>query len=951
VAPSLNSSPLHPRRSRNLALARRIGRAALWGAVLLAAGQPAHAGNPSDFETPEYFALGGLQQINAAQAYALGYTGAGVTVGVADSGLAAAHPEFQGQFGGGYDFFTRQPMDGTTNYDSLGHGSHVSGIVAARRDGVGMHGVAFGASIFGLRMPPTPDPDVATGRSWTYLAALGLPIINHSLGVDKCSPDSTLPCNVTDYDQDSVNTTLPVSMEALRQGTVTGALLVFAAGNSSQAHSDLLGGIPYLFPEFGDQWLTVVAVGPDSTITEYSNRCGVAQAWCLAAPGGGDNEKVDGIYSVRNTGGYFRDSGTSMAAPLVAGAAALVKQAYPFFTAHNLQQTILTTATPLGDPAVYGWGLLNVGKAVQGPARFVDVFDVDTQGYAAVFHNDIDGAGGLVKRGAGRLTLAGANTYTGPTDVRAGTLVVNGSLASTVRVAEAGALGGSGRIGGLDNAGIVAPGNSVGTLWVDGDYVSRPGSVYAVELDAGGSDRIQVTGTATLEGGTVQIHSAQPFLVGGRYAVLSADGGIAGRYDGARIGQGLVFLAPALDYARPGTLQLRVDRSDVAFDRYLSSSNQKAVGRAMDALSAAPPPSLAALYTPILNGSAESLAAWMDQLSGEAHASARSALLDGSGLLRRAVGRRLRAAGGGAWPMGTPVAQVDTLSVGALPVSSNPPPLWVEMVGDWGSLAGDGNAARIESDVAGLFLGADTVVGNGWRLGMALGHTDGRVRVGQRASRLSIKSDTGAVYGGRGWGLGAAGRLNWLAGAAYTRHAVDSRRELSIGGTQVLRADYAVHAAQLFTELGYAVPMGAASMLEPYAGIAWVRQHGGVFSESGGVAALRSDGDTDRVTMLTLGMRGRAAWPLSGKDVAVSAGLGWRHAEGDLRPASRLSFAQADAVAFTVSGAPIARDAAVVELSAQVAQGRRVAFGLSYSGQFGGGAVDNEGSLFFRWRF
>jgi len=101
--------------------------------------------------------------------------------------------------------------------------------------------------------------------------------------------------------------------------------------------------------------------------------------------------------------------------------------------------------------------------------------------------------------------------------------------------------------------------------------------------------------------------------------------------------------------------------------------------------------------------------------------------------------------------------------------------------GDWGSLADDGNAARVETDVAGLFLGADAKVGHGWRLGVVLGHTDGRVRVDQRASRSSVKSDTGAVYGGRGWDLGAAGRLNWLAGAAYTRHAVDSRRELTIG--------------------------------------------------------------------------------------------------------------------------------------------------------------------------
>ncbi len=924
---------------------------ALLALALLAVSLAARAGDPSDFETPEYFAQGGLRQINAAEAYAWGYTGSGVTVGVVDSGLAAAHPEFQGRFGGGYDFFVKRFMDGTTSYDGFGHGSHVSGIVAANRDGVGMHGVAFDARIFGLRMPPTADADVSMGPSWALMATLNLPIVNNSLSVDKCSPSSPPPCNITDYDQAKALATLPTAMEGLRSLAASGPLMVFAAGNSSQPNPDLLGGMPFLFSEFESQWLTVVAVGPDNRITDYSNRCGVASGWCLAAPGGGDDTDRDGIYSVRNTGGYVRDSGTSMAAPQVAGTAALVKQAYPFFTAHNLQQTLLTTATPLGDPAVYGWGLLNAGKAVRGPARFVDVFDVDTQGYFATFHNDIDGAGSLVKRGAGQLTLVGANTYTGPTEVQEGKLVVDGSLASTVRVAAAGALGGSGRVGGLDNAGTVAPGNSVGTLRVDGDYVSRPGSVYAVEADAGGNDRIQVSGTATLEGGIVEIRSGQPFLVGSRYSILSADGGIVGRYDQARTAQGLVFLAPALDYALPGTLQVAIERSGVAFDRYLSTSNQRAVGRALDAASAAPPAGLADLYTPILNGSAESLAAGMDQLSGEAHASTRSALLEAGGALRRAVSRRLRDSRGLASPMGAPIAgAAGAMPSGATSAASGPP-LWIEVVGGRDTIDGDGNAARVASDAAGLFLGGDVAIANGLRVGVALGHADGRVRVDERASRANVESATGAVYGGRGWDLGVAGRVDWLAGAAYTRHAVDSRRELSVGGLQTLRADHAVHAVQLFTELSHAVPMGTASVLEPYAGLAWMHQRSGGFTESGGAAALHSDGDTDRVTMLTLGLRGRTAWSLSGKDVALSAGLGWRHAEGDLRPASRLSFAQAGEVAFTVSGAPIARDAALVELDAQVAHGRRAAFGLSYGGQFGRGATAHEGSVFFRWRF
>jgi len=113
-------------------------------------------------------------------------------------------------------------------------------------------------------------------------------------------------------------------------------------------------------------------------------------------------------------GGYLPYDGTSMATPVVSGVAALVKEAFPWFTAHDLQQTLLTTATDLGAPGVdeiYGWGLVNAAKAVLGYGQFVETATLDTKGYSSTFSNDISGAGGLVKAGAGTLTLIGANTY------------------------------------------------------------------------------------------------------------------------------------------------------------------------------------------------------------------------------------------------------------------------------------------------------------------------------------------------------------------------------------------------------------------------------------------------------------------------------------------------------------------------------------------------------------
>ena len=127
---------------------------------------------------------------------------------------------------------------------------------------------------------------------------------------------------------------------------------------------------------------------------------------------------------------------------------------------------------------------------------------------STIFSGMISGTGGLTKVGSGMMLLTGANTYTGPTNINAGILDVNGSLASTVVVNAGGTLMGNGMIGGLNvsGGGIVAPGNSIGTMNVAGNLSFAPGSIYQVEANAAGqSDKIVAGGAAALNGGSVQV--------------------------------------------------------------------------------------------------------------------------------------------------------------------------------------------------------------------------------------------------------------------------------------------------------------------------------------------------------------------------------------------------------------------------------------------------------------
>src|SRR5690606_8792168 len=114
----------------------------------------------------------------------------------------------------------------------------------------------------------------------------------------------------------------------------------------------------------------------------------------------------------------------------------LVWQAYPWMSASNVQQTILTTARDLGSPGVdevFGWGLVDADRATRGPAQFVGTFIANVTSGEYSFENAISGTGGLTVRVNVLLQLTSNNTFAGQTLVEGGTLALSGSLAGSVR--------------------------------------------------------------------------------------------------------------------------------------------------------------------------------------------------------------------------------------------------------------------------------------------------------------------------------------------------------------------------------------------------------------------------------------------------------------------------------------------------------------------------------------
>lgn len=298
-----------------------------------------------------------LAMISALENYEEGFHGDGISIGVVDSGIAAGHAEFGHRASGGGDW--QGSGDGLT--DPHGHGTHVASIIAAAGDGQGMLGVAPLASVVSYRVLNhagvfgSAQGNVMIPEVFDNVGGRSLPVVNLSW--------SSI-YEIDDLAQSVLENSLRGELAAYRSAaTATGPVIVWAAGNGGDNQVSARSGLPHYFPELEDNWLTVVAVGPDGLEPTYTNRCGIAEDWCLTAPGGGDDRINDGIYAASNRGGYIRRSGTSMAAPMVSGAIAAVLDRLPGLSPRQARARLLATASHEGLETASGCTLDRCGEA------------------------------------------------------------------------------------------------------------------------------------------------------------------------------------------------------------------------------------------------------------------------------------------------------------------------------------------------------------------------------------------------------------------------------------------------------------------------------------------------------------------------------------------------------------------------------------------------------------
>ena len=308
---------------------------------------PVTSPTQTEYQSTEFDRSISAKNSNALEAWENGATGKGVKIGFVDSGLVADNPDFAGKI----DAASRDIAGDRPMTDVYGHGTALASIAAGARNDSGIQGIAFDATILMFKADdPGSCPDHCSfstdnlEQGIRLATEAGAKVINLSMS-------GTVTSGLLDAASDAAK---------------AGVIIVVSAGNDNASNPSVFA--EKLASEAPGQVIIAGALGvQNGSVIDYnslsaiSNSAGDYKDWFLGAPGYLVNVAYqhDGVNTV---------SGTSFAAPAVAGAVALLRQAFPNLSAKEVVQILLTTADDLGASGAdteYGQGRLNIGKAFE----------------------------------------------------------------------------------------------------------------------------------------------------------------------------------------------------------------------------------------------------------------------------------------------------------------------------------------------------------------------------------------------------------------------------------------------------------------------------------------------------------------------------------------------------------------------------------------------------------
>lgn len=583
------------------------------------------------------------------------------------------------------------------------------------------------------------------------------------------------------------------------------------------------------------------------------------------------------------------------------------------------------------------------------------------------FGSNISGGGSLIKDGSGMLELNGNNSSTGHTYINKGALKINGTLNhALVYVESGGQLQGIGEVGSVtvNKGGIIAPGNSIGTLRITQNLTFRPESIYQVEVDATGrADKLDVAGHIDLQGGLVDVQAeAGDYKSNTSLPIIQAQKGVSGQF--ASVTSNLAFLTPSLTY-ETNQVNLNLVRNDVSPQALVETANEKVLATQLlnEAPITIPPSTLPVVITPsptvtpVPVPSATLLAAtpsvgapetvpltWaeketntliglsrdefkhvMQSMTGELHASLKNALLQDSGYVRNATLNRLYQ------------TEQNPRALGA----------WGYAFNSSGAQNRQDDAAKLNRSTHGVIWGLDQQdEDSGLRAGIAASYQSSSASLSMQSASADVETYSLAAYAGK-----QLDSVTVRLGAAYAWHEIDSKRDIGHkNGTTRLKGSYDGSTRQVFAELSKAINFNTLT-LEPFVGLNYTHLETEAFTEKQNLFALSGKKSRMDVTSARLGARVNATHPLArGMTLRLSGSTGLQHTFSEPSTETRLKLrSQGDFV--SISGLPVQKDMAQLALNASLDLTPSFSIGLGYTGEIGQRFHDQSASATASWTF
>ena len=523
---------------------------------------PTSSATPSqNYDTAGYRATTGAVAMNALAAYQRGATGAGVTLGIIDSGLDTR----TGLFNGRVLSASADVAGSRGTGDEDGHGTAVAFTAAGGRGGDLAQGVAFDSTLLILRADqPGSCSGTASGNGLGGSCSFSSDAI--ARGLDTARVAGARIVNISLGSNDTPPAAL---LAAIGRATAAGMIIVIAAGNESESNPTLMAQIANDAAVARGQVIIAGSVGQTGTISSFSNRAGQSAAHYLSALG----ERVE---APDETGARYLWSGTSFAAPQISGAAALLAQAFPNLTGAQIADLLLRTARDTGATGtddIYGRGTLDLTAAFQpvgamsvagtgnaiamginarlspamGDARTGRVGLVALDGYARAYTLDLSGT---IARASPRAMLSPA--LLGRVE---GAVVSDGTR--SVALTSAMQMPGEARLRSTLPADAAAPGRRI----VAGSVTQSltPATAIGVGFASGGD--------AMVAGWTGQAGAAFLLTDPGFGVDRAATASVAMRHMVGRIGVSVMAESGRFAAPMPGTAPPRYDQSAVTLDR------------------------------------------------------------------------------------------------------------------------------------------------------------------------------------------------------------------------------------------------------------------------------------------------------------------------------------------------------------------------------------------------